>query len=37
VIELAPLLIDLPFGKPIRVENALVDINFKFFAFLYDG
>jgi hypothetical protein len=37
VIELAPLLIDLAFGEPVCVENALVDINFKFFAFLYDG
>ena len=37
MIELAPLFINLSFGEPIRVKNALIDINFKFFAFLNDS
>ena len=36
MIELAPLFIHLAFGKPVGVENALVDIYFKLFAFLYN-
>jgi hypothetical protein len=36
VIELAPLFIDLTFGEPIGVENALIHIHFEFFAFLYN-
>ena len=36
MIELAPLFIDHAFGEPVRVKNALVDIHFKLFAFLYN-
>lgn len=36
MIELTPLFIDLAFGQPVGVENALVDIHFKLFAFLYN-
>jgi len=36
VIELTPLFIHLAFGQPVGVENALVDIHFKLFAFLYN-